>query len=73
MTTETTATLIAKAIQEAERTRKWTADKAGIADATLRRKLAGGTDFTTNEVIRVAKALGVHPADLLPSEFARAA
>ena len=73
MATETTATLVAEAIASAERSRKWTAEKSGIAVSTLRRKLAGGADFTIGEVERIARALNLHPADLLPSEFVRAA
>ena len=45
------------------------ADRAGIANATFRRKLRGGGDFTVSEVARIAQALGIHPADLLPTEF----
>ena len=41
--------------------------------STLRRKLAGGADFGVLEVVRIANALNVHPADLLPAEFKAAA
>lgn len=64
-----TADLIAEAMQDADRSMKWTADRAGIANATFRRKIHGGGDFTVSEVARIAKALGIHPADLLPVEF----
>lgn len=67
------APLIQAAINRAERSQKWTADKAGIAITTFRRKMNGGGDFTCSEIARVAKALSVHPADLLPAVFARAA
>ena len=68
-TPETTANVIQKAMDDADRTAKWTADRAGIADPTFRRKLNGGGDFTVSEVARIAKALSIHPADLLPAEF----
>ncbi|TFD58090.1 hypothetical protein E3T43_07540 [Cryobacterium sp. Hh7] len=68
-TTQTSAALIAAAIKEAERSFKWTADKAGMSMSTFGRKLHGGGDFTVSEVARVGRALGVHPSDLLPDEF----
>lgn len=67
----TTAELIAQAMQTEDRSKKWTADRSGISDATFRRKLNGGADFTVGEVARVARALNRHPADLLPTEFRR--
>ncbi len=71
MTTEqaTTADLIAAAMQTEDRSAKWVADRSGISDATFRRKLHGGGDFTVSEVARIARALNSHPADLLPIEF----
>ena len=57
-----TATLILEAMRDADRSMKWTADRSGIANATFRRKIHGGTDFTVSEVARIAKALGVHTA-----------
>lgn len=53
----------------AERSRKWTAVKAGFSYSTFERKLNRGGDFTLPEVARIAKALGCHPMDLLPDEF----
>lgn len=67
-----TASLIEGAIKDAERSMKWTAERAGIANATFRRKIHGGGDFTVGEVARIAKALNIHPADLLPVEFHQA-
>lgn len=69
MNTSTTATLIKDAISSEERTYTWTANKAGMSPATMRRKLNGGADFTIGEVARIAAALGKAPADLLPREF----
>ena len=69
----TTPALVAEAMKNEDRSLKWTAERSGIAISTLRRKLAGGSEFTTGELIRIGAALRVHPADLLPTEFARAA
>lgn len=71
MATKTTGTpaLIQEAIERVERNQRWTADKSGIALTTFRRKMNGGVDFTTTELIRIAGALDTHPADLLPVEF----
>lgn len=68
-----TAQKILDAIDRVERTQKWTATKAGIALTTFSRKLHGGGDFTLSEISRIAKVLGIHPADLLPDEFRVAA
>lgn len=46
------------------------ADEAAIARTTLIRKLAGGSDFTVHELIRIAAALGVPVVDLLPGRAA---
>ena len=75
MDTETTTTAgqVIHAMNLAERSMKWTAERSGIAVGTFRRKIHGGGDFTVSEVARIAKALNMHPADLLPTAFARAA
>jgi hypothetical protein len=65
----TSSALIESATSRAERTQTWVADKSGIPLSTYRRKLAGHTDWTVTELARVARALGVHPASLLPDEF----
>jgi DNA-binding phage protein len=54
----------------AERSKNWTALKAGLSPTTFQRKLNHEGDFTINELTRIARALGVHPASLLPKEFA---
>ena len=69
---QTTAQRIEDAMLSAERSKRWTAEKSGIALTTFYRKLSGGADFTIPEVARIARALGVHPASLLPPEFAPA-
>lgn len=73
MNTKTTAELIEAARLREERSRKWTADKSGIALSTFNRKLNGGADFTVSETRRVALALGVKPYTLLPDDFIPAA
>lgn len=43
---------------------------SGIARNTFARKMnAGGADFTAYEIARIAIALNIHPAELLPKEF----
>lgn len=71
MTTEhrTAAEAILAAMNEADRTQRWTSDRAGISYPTFRRKLAGGGDFTVSEVSRIARVLHCQPSKLLPEEF----
>ena len=66
---DTVPGLIEGQIRKADRTRKWTADRAGIPETTFRRKLRAGADFTVGEVARIAKALSISPSELLPSDF----
>ena len=63
------ADLVQDAIERAERSKKWTSEKAGLAYATFNRKLNGGSDFTLNELARVARALDIPVTDLLPDDF----
>ena len=72
-TNQTTADLVIEALEQAERSASWVAEKAGIAPSTLRRKLKGTRDFTTGELAQIAAALGVRPSSLLPAEFRDAA
>ena len=65
--------LIEAAMAAEDRTRAWTARKAGIPHATFHRKMQGGTAFTLPELARIARALNRHPADLLPTQFVKAA
>ena len=74
MTTKTNgAQIVIEAIVNAERSKKWTAEKAGMAYSTFTRKLNGGPEFTLGELARIAKVLGISPASLLPDEFKAAA
>ncbi|WP_045296060.1 helix-turn-helix domain-containing protein [Microbacterium trichothecenolyticum] len=68
--TDSTPARIESARLKVDRTKKWVAEQAGIAVSTFLRKLAGHGDFTISELARIARALGVHPSTLLPSEFA---
>lgn len=65
--------LVKAAIIAAERTKTWTARKAGIARNTFSRKLNGHVDFTVPELARIAKVLGIAPSTLLPRGFLAAA
>lgn len=64
-----TPTLVEAARAAAERSKQWVADKSGIPISTFNRKLAGHSDFTVNEIARIAQALGVRPSTLLPDVF----
>lgn len=67
----TVAARIIAAMKAADRSRTWTATKAGIPATTFARKLDHNGDFTVSEVFNIATALELAPADLLPDEFAR--
>lgn len=69
----TAADRIAAAMAREDRSQKWVAERARIPLTTFRRKLHGGNEFTLTEVLAIAAALGIHPVELLPHEFARAA
>lgn len=68
--TTATAQRVRDALVAAERTTAWLSTKTGIPATTLARKLNGHSDFTIAEIARLAKALNVPAADLLPPEFA---
>ena len=65
--TDEIATRILAEIARAERSKAQVARLTGIPEATFRRKLAGHGDFTVPELARVARALNVEPASLLPT------
>lgn len=65
----TAAEAVKAAYRNAERTQRWVAKKSGIAEGTFNRRMNGGGDFTVSELARIAKALNIHPSELLPSEF----
>lgn len=61
-------------LASAERSQQWTAEKAGMAYSTFRRKLHSDVPtFTVHELARIASALNVSPSQLLPAEFKVAA
>ncbi|MBN7792393.1 helix-turn-helix domain-containing protein [Microbacterium esteraromaticum] len=68
-TTQEVAAIVKAAMKAAERTPTWVARKAGIALTTLNRKLEGGADFTVGELRRIAAALKMPAAALLPEDF----
>lgn len=59
---------IKNAMGTAGRSHRWTAEAAGIAYATFHRKLGNG-GWLVSEIARIAKALNVSPASLLPVAF----
>jgi hypothetical protein len=63
------ADLVLSAIAKAERSKRWTCDKAGFSPSTFQRKIAGGADFTLGELARIAHALSIPVTDLLPDDF----
>ncbi len=60
------ARTIVSALGEARRSRRWLSDTTGIAYSTLRRKLHGDVDLSVTDLARIAAALDVSPAALLP-------
>jgi transcriptional regulator with XRE-family HTH domain len=63
------ADLVQSAIEKAERSKRWTCQKAGFSPTTFQRKLAGGSEFTLGELARIANALSIPVTDLLPDDF----
>lgn len=60
---------ILSAMTDADRSRKWTARKAGISESTFQRKLHGGGGWTVSELYRISEALSIPATDLLPEPF----
>lgn len=46
------------------RSESWLSSSTGIARVTLRRRLASPDQFTLDELVKVARALGVDPSEL---------
>lgn len=63
---------IKSALTDKDRSRKWTARKAGISESTFQRKLNGGGGWTVSEIHRIAVALEIPPSELLPEPFIEA-
>ncbi|MGC5078503.1 helix-turn-helix domain-containing protein [Agrococcus sp. DT81.2] len=70
---DTVAGRVVAAMTAGEWSIKGTAEAAGIPATTFRRKIAGHADFTVTEIGRIATALNIAPADLLPTRFKSAA
>ncbi|MFS0854583.1 helix-turn-helix domain-containing protein [Microbacterium sp. 179-I 3D4 NHS] len=60
------AEAVADALQGEKRSKRWLARRSEIPLSTLRRKMQGKADFTVTEIARIAEALEVSPASLLP-------
>ena len=66
-----TARTITDAIDKSTLTKLSISDQTGIPYSTLNRKLAGKSDFTFAELILLADAIGVSPADFTPPALQR--
>lgn len=66
------APLVQQAMDTARVSINSLADQTGIPYSTLRRKITGHSDLTLAEVLVIAEALGLHPADLIPADMQRA-
>lgn len=60
------AELVRAALEQSERSQAWGATKAGVAEATFRRALAGDREFTMTELARLATALHIPLRNLIP-------
>lgn len=69
---ERVAQLVAQAMVTAGKSKTWLAEQTGIPYSTLGRKLRAVSEFNYSETFRIAEALGIHPADLVPTEFKKA-
>lgn len=64
-----TAEKVEEAIKTAGETQNSIAWKTGISQATLRRRMKRGGDFTVEELIRIADALDIEPVLLFPESI----
>lgn len=65
---QTVAARVRVAMEQAGHSEKSLADITGIARSTLRRRLTGGSPFTTAELAAVAPVLEVKLVELLADE-----
>lgn len=70
--TEWSARAVQKAIADSGRSKVSISEETGIPYPTLNRKLAVKSEFSFRELLALADALGVAPADFTPPAFARA-
>lgn len=61
------ASTVVSVLRREKRSKRWLAQATGIAYSTLRRKLQAQSDLTVNDLARIARALEVSPASLLPA------
>lgn len=64
---------VAAAILRSGRSQTSVAAAAGIPLTTFNRKLNGHTEFGIGELIRIARALGINPSELMPAALLAAA
>lgn len=62
---------VRQAINDKDQSISSTAELTGISYTQLHRKLNGLYEFTMTELGLLADALEVHPAELMPDEFAQ--
>lgn len=61
------AVAVASELDRLGQSKRWLADRSGIAYSTLRRKMQASTDFTVTELAAIAAALELSPSVLVPS------
>lgn len=57
------------ALAKARKSGREISEKTGIPYGSLLRKLDGDAPFSLDNLLEIAVALGVHPAELLPENF----
>lgn len=60
---------VAKAVEKSKIPVARIARDSGVPRATLVRKMNGGGEFGVYEILRIANAIGIEPASLLPSPY----
>lgn len=67
--TERTAQAVAQAILAAGESQTSVSRKSGIPYTTLQNKIHGDRPFNVEDLRKIARALGITPGALLPTEF----
>ncbi|MST50595.1 hypothetical protein [Mobiluncus porci] len=67
--TQWTAKAVAQAVVNSGKSKRKVAIQAAIPERTFDRKLRGGSDFTWDELLRVADVTGVNPSQFTPPIF----
>lgn len=60
---------VRRLIRNEDRTKVSIADESGIPYPTFKRRLSGKSDFRVSELVYIAEALGVTPAEILPASL----